>query len=194
MSFASTPSKEHSAATRPRPKAGAPRSWFFARPANPKVLSDWLTRQLHELDPELPVTITTMQQRVSKLAQRPRFNALLLALFAGMGALLAAIGLYGVMAFLVGQRTQEIGVRMALGATPSNIARLVLSRAALWTLTGALLGLAGVLFATRALRSLLFEVSEHDALTFVIALLGLAADRLRRRLAAPRAKHPKWIR
>jgi len=143
-------------------------------PANPKVVSDWLTRQLHELDPELPVTITTMQQRVSKLAQRPRFNAVLLALFAGMGALLAAIGLYGVMAFLVGQRTQEIGVRMALGATPSHIARLVLSRAALWTLTGALLGLAGILFTTRALRSLLFQVSEHDALTFIIALLGLA--------------------
>ena len=92
-----------------------------------------------------------------------------------MGALLAAIGLYGVMAFLVGQRTQEIGVRMALGATPSNIARLVLSRAALWTLAGALLGLAGVLFATRALRTLLFEVSEHDASTFIIALVSLAA-------------------
>ncbi len=159
---------------------GAPDGWRAAKvvlrtPANPKVVSDWLTRQLHELDPELPVTITSMQQRVSKLAQRPRFNAILLALFAGMGALLAAIGLYGVMAFLVGQRTQEIGVRMALGATPSNIARLVLSRAALWTLAGALLGLAGVLFATRALRTLLFEVSEHDASTFIIALVSLAA-------------------
>ena len=157
-----------------------PEGWRTARvvlrtPANPKVVSNWLTRQLHELDPGLPVTINTMQQRVSKLAQRPRFNALLLALFAGMGALLAAIGLYGVMAFLVGQRTQEIGVRMALGATPSNIARLILRRAALWTLAGALLGFPGLLFATRALRSMLFEVSQHDALTFLIALLGLAA-------------------
>ena len=142
--------------------------------ANPKLVTDWINREFHGLDPNLPATITTMQQRVSKLAQRPRFNATLLALFAGMGALLASIGLYGVMAFLVGQRTQEIGVRMALGATPSNITRLVLSRAALWTLAGALIGLSGVLFATRALRSLLFQVSEHDALTFITALLGLA--------------------
>ncbi len=101
-----------------------------------------------------------------------------------MGALLAAIGLYGVMAFLVGQRTQEIGVRMALGATPSNIARLVLSRAALWTLAGALLGLAGALFATRALRSLLFEVSEHDAVDVPDRTARPRHDRLRGSLAA----------
>jgi putative ABC transport system permease protein len=156
-----------------------PNGWRAARvvvraPANPKFVSDWIIRQLHELDPDLPVTVSTMQQRVSKLAQRPRFNALLLALFAGMGALLAAIGLYGVMAFQVGQRTQEIGVRMALGATPSNIARLVLRRAALWTAVGAFVGFIGAAFATRALGSLLFEFSPHDALTFIFALFGLA--------------------
>ena len=155
-----------------------PNGWRAAKlilrtSADPKAMSDWLMREFHALDPELPVTVTTMQQRVSKLSQRPRFNALLLSLFAAMGALLAAIGLYGVMAFLVGQRTQEIGVRMALGATPSSIARLVLSRAALWTLAGGMVGLAGVLFATRALRSLLFQVSEHDSLTFTAALLAL---------------------
>jgi len=141
--------------------------------ADPKAMSDWLVREFHTLDPELPVTVTTMHERVSKLSQRPRFNALLLSLFAAMGALLAAIGLYGVMAFLVGQRTQEIGVRMALGATPSHIARLILSRAALWTAAGSLAGLIGVLFATRALRSLLFQVSEHDSWTFAAALVAL---------------------
>ena len=155
-----------------------PEGWRSARlvvrtAANPKVISDWLSTEFHALDPELPITINTMQQRVSKLAQRPRFNAMLLAIFAGMGALLAAIGLYGVMAFLVGQRTQEIGIRMALGATPSNIARLVLSRAALWTLSGAAIGLAGVFFTTRLLHSLLFEVSDHDPVTLLIALAAL---------------------
>jgi putative ABC transport system permease protein len=156
----------------------APEGWRTAKlilrtSADPRIVSDWIAREFHALDPDLPVTMVTMQQRVSKLAQRPRFNALLLTLFAAMGALLAAIGLYGVMAFLVGQRTQEIGVRMALGATPSAIARLFLSRALLWTFAGGTAGFIGVLFATRALRSLLFEVSEHDALTFATALLGL---------------------
>ncbi|HLG97763.1 MAG TPA: ABC transporter permease [Bryobacteraceae bacterium] len=155
-----------------------PEGWRSAKlvlraTSNPKVIADWITRDLHELDPDLPAAIVTMERRVSKLAQRPRFNATLLALFAGMGALLAAIGLYGVMAFLVGQRTQEIGVRMALGATPDDIARLVLSRAALWTAAGAAAGILGVQLAARALRTLLFQVSSHDTLTLAVALLGL---------------------
>jgi predicted permease len=129
---------------------------------NPKIMAGWITREFAALDPALPITIGTMHNRVGKLTARPRFNAVLLSLFAGMGVLLAAIGLYGVMAFLVGQRTQEIGVRMALGATPAAIAKLVLSRAALWTLAGTLLGLIGSLFATRAIRTLLFQVPEHD--------------------------------
>jgi hypothetical protein len=157
---------------------GSPDAWRAAKlvlrtSANPKTTSSWITREFRTLDPDLPVTVTTMQQRVSKLAQRPRFNALLLSLFAAMGALLAAIGLYGVMAFLVGQRTQEIGIRIALGATPSHIARLILSRAALWTAAGGIAGFIGVLFATRALRSLLFQVSEHDSWTFAAALFAL---------------------
>src|SRR5437764_2861722 len=105
---------------------------------DPRAITDWIKKEFASLDPALPVTITTMRERVDKLAQRPRFNALLLSLFAGMGVLLAAIGLYGVTAFLIGQRTQEIGVRMALGATRGGIIRLMLSRAALWTLAGAL--------------------------------------------------------
>ena len=138
-----------------------------------KLVSDWVRRDVHALDPELPVTITTMTQRVSKLAERPRFNAVLLGIFAGMGALLAAIGLYGVMAFLVGQRAQEIGVRMALGATRAHIARLVLRRAAWWTALGVLIGFVGIQFASRTLRSLLFEVSDHDALALAASLICL---------------------
>ena len=139
-------------------------------PVDIKVMSGWIKREFAGLDPSLPVTIGLMQNRVSRMTERPRFNAMLLSLFAGMGVLLAAIGLYGVMAFLVGQRTQEIGVRMALGATPGTIAKLVLSRAAVWTLAGAAIGILGSLFATRAIRTLLFEVPERDPWTFGMAL------------------------
>src|SRR5205085_8932580 len=76
----------------------------------------------------------------------------------------------GVMAFLIGQRTQEIGVRMALGATPGTIAKLMLLRAGRWTVAGVLLGMVGSLFATRALRAMLFQVPEKDPWTFGIAL------------------------
>jgi putative ABC transport system permease protein len=159
-----------------------PSGWRQAKvairtPVNPNVMGGWLRKEIAAIDPALPVTVSTMQQRVSRLADRPRFNAFLLALFAGMGLALAAIGLYGVMSFLVGQRTQEIGVRMALGATPRAITKLMLLRAAAWTLAGALSGLIGSLFAVRAVRSLLFEVPERDPWTVavVLPLLSLVA-------------------
>jgi putative ABC transport system permease protein len=122
-----------------------------------------------------------MNQKVSKLAQRPRFNAVLLGLFAGMGVMLAAIGLYGLISLLVAQRTQEIGVRMALGATPSQIAGLVLAYATRWALTGIVLGLIGSFWATKALAALLFRVPEKDpiaigaAVTLLIAVALFAA-------------------
>lgn len=155
-----------------------PNGWRQAKvairtPANPEVMASWLKREIAAIDPALPVTTSTMQQRVSRLNDRPRFNAILLALFAAMGVVLAAIGLYGVMSFLVGQRTQEIGVRMALGATPSAISKLILSRVAAWTLAGAVAGLIGSLFAARALRALLFEVPERDPWTFAVVLPGM---------------------
>ena len=136
---------------------------------SPNTIAPWVKRELAELDPSLPVKIGSMRQRVSSVVERPRFNALLLGLFAGMGVLLAAIGLYGVMAFLVGQRTQEIGVRMALGATPAAVSKMVLSRAAAWTLAGVALGLGGSYFAARAIQSMLFDVPAHDPWTFAVA-------------------------
>ncbi|MGD1097649.1 MAG: ABC transporter permease [Bryobacteraceae bacterium] len=144
-------------------------------PLNPATVADWMKREIAALDPTLPVTTTTMDQRVSRIAQGPRFNAILLSLFAAIGVLLAAIGLYGVMAFLVGQRTQEIGVRMALGATRSAITKLVLSKAMLWTLSGAALGLVGSFFAANMLRTLLFEMPDKDPWTFAVALPVLVA-------------------
>ena len=135
----------------------------------------WLRAELTALDPSLPVSIQTMEQHMGRLAERPRFNAMLLGLFAAMGLLLAAIGLYGVVAFLVAQRTQEIGVRMALGATPAAIVRMVLRHAARSTAAGAVLGGIGSLFALRLLSTMLFHVSARDPWTVLAVLAMLSA-------------------
>ncbi len=118
-----------------------------------------------DLDPAVPLTIETLRQRADTLTVTPRFDAFLLSGFAGAGLLLAAIGIYGVIAFLVGQRTREVGVRMALGATPASVMRLFLGHAAGWTLAGLAAGIAGSLAVTRVISSLLFGVNQHDPLT-----------------------------
>lgn len=144
-------------------------------PVNPDTVARWVRSEVGAIDPAQPVTIQTMSQRVSSLADRPRFSAVLLALFAFMGVCLAAVGLYGVVAFLITQRTQEIGVRMALGATPLNVLKLILGRVARWALAGVLAGLAGSWFATRLLRALLFQESVHDPWLFCAAAMLLVA-------------------
>jgi putative ABC transport system permease protein len=143
-------------------------------PMDPRATSGWVRAEVAALDPTLPVEIATLQQRVLRLAQGPRFNAVLLGMFAGIGLLLAAIGLYGVISYVVAQRTQEIGVRMALGATPGAITRLVLVHAARWTVAGAVMGVVGALFATRLFTAMLYHVSAMDPPTMA-AVLGLLA-------------------
>ena len=144
-------------------------------PVNPRTIAKWVRAEVASIDPTQPVMIQTMAQRVSKLAERPRFSAVLLTLFALMGVCLAAVGLFGVVGFLVAQRTREIGVRMALGATPRDILRLILGHVARWTIAGALAGLAGSWFAARLLRTLLFEVPVHDPWLFCAAVVLLVA-------------------
>jgi len=146
-------------------------------PVDPRTMTGWLRSETAALDPALPVAIETMPQRVSKLSQRPRFSAALLALFAGMGMLLAAGGIYGVVGFLVAQRTQEIGLRMALGATPQSILKMVLGRVAGSVAAGAIAGLIASWFASRLLQSLLFQVSARDPrpVALALALLLLVA-------------------
>jgi predicted permease len=138
-------------------------------PFRPDGAARLLRSDVADLDATLPVNIETMTQRVSKLAARPRFNAFLLSLFAAMGIAMAAIGIYGVVGFLVALTTREIGVRMALGATPGAILRMVLGNVARWTCAGALFGLAGSWFAAQLLSALLFQVKAHDP-----TLLGAA--------------------
>jgi putative ABC transport system permease protein len=138
-------------------------------PLNPQTVEKWMHSETASLDPTLPVKIETMSQRVWKLAARPRFNAVLLSIFAAMGVLLAAIGIYGVVGFLVTRQTKEIGVRMALGATPGAIWKMVMANVARWTLAGALLGLLGSWFASQLLRSLLFQVPARDPWSIGVA-------------------------
>jgi ABC-type antimicrobial peptide transport system permease subunit len=130
------------------------------------------------LDPTVPVEIATLSERVSRMADRPRFETLLVGFFAVTGLLLAVIGLYGVISFLVAQRTQEIGVRMALGATAADILKLVMGRGVRMIAAGAIVGLVSALAVSRVLSSLLFSVGPRDPVAFVfvmVLLLGVAA-------------------
>jgi predicted permease len=135
----------------------------------------WVRQQIAAIDASLPVKVVSMPQRVSDLSGRQRFVAALVGLFAGFGLLLAAIGLYGVLSFLVAQRTREIGVRMALGATPGKIAGMIERQAGAWTACGVAAGIAGSATAGRLARGLLFEVSPYDPLSLGAAVGMLAA-------------------
>jgi predicted permease len=140
---------------------------------NSAAVSNLIREQIAALDPTVSVDIQTMNVHLNRLTARPRFNAILLGSFAAVGVLLAAIGLYGVVSFLTAQRTQEIGVRMAVGATPAAIMWLVLSQSLRWTVSGAAVGLVGSFFTTRVLRSLLFQVTERDPWTLSLTVATL---------------------
>jgi predicted permease len=135
--------------------------------------SRWIRSQVTALDPTLPVDIATLRRRVSKLADQPRFQVTLVGFFAAIGLVLAVIGLYGVIAFLVTQRTQEIGVRMALGAARGDILRLVMGKSLRLIVFGTVVGLASALAMSRVLSSLLFGIGSHDPVTFSLVTLLL---------------------
>jgi putative ABC transport system permease protein len=127
---------------------------------------------VHRVDPTLPVTeVTTLDGLLSTSLSPRRFVAVLIAVFAGLAMVLSAVGIYGVMSYTVGQRTQEIGIRMALGAQPGNMLALILGRGARLASVGIAVGVLGALALTRFLSSLLFGVQARDPLTFI----GVAA-------------------
>ena len=122
---------------------------------------------VRDLDPSLVATdLRTMNQLVSKASAERRFQTLLLTIFGGLALFLSLVGLYGLMAYSVQQRTAEIGIRMALGAQASDVLRLVLKQGANLALAGIVLGVAGAWCLTRLMTSLLFEVKPTDAPTF----------------------------
>jgi putative ABC transport system permease protein len=125
-------------------------------------------------NPDVPVyDLMTMEQRIANSTSRTAFNALLLLAFALLALVLAAVGLYGVMAYSVAQRTREIGIRMALGAREADLLRLIVRQGMCLVLVGGMIGLFGALALTRLMRSLLFGVSPTDPLTFAVILVML---------------------
>jgi len=147
--------------------------YFIVRSASdPLRIAAAVTEVVHKFDANLPVThVMTLDQLVSDSVSPRRFSSALVAIFAGLALLLAAIGIYGVMSYTVSRRTQEIGVRMALGAQLGSVRRMILGQTLRLTLLGVGIGLAGAFVVARFLTSLLFGVGVYDPVTF----LGVAA-------------------
>ncbi|HEU4416618.1 MAG TPA: ABC transporter permease, partial [Candidatus Angelobacter sp.] len=145
---------------------------------DPRTLSNSLTGAVHEIDRNQPlVRLRTMEENVSSSVSQPRFRTVLLAILAGIALLIAAVGIYGVMAFSVGQRTREIGTRMALGSTPGQIFKLVIGNGLRLTLLGVLIGLAAGIGFAKLLSSFLFQVGLMEPLTIIAVstlLIGVA--------------------
>jgi putative ABC transport system permease protein len=145
---------------------------------DPKLLISGIRDQVWAVDKDQPVTdVKTMDQYVADSVSPRRFNAMLLAIFAGLALVLASVGIYGVMANSVTQRTHEIGIRVALGAQSSHVITMVVGRGMALVVAGVAIGLAGALALTRVMTSLLYGVSATDPMTFagVSALLVVIA-------------------
>jgi putative ABC transport system permease protein len=135
--------------------------------ADPHLLVPEIRRRLHELDPEMPLAdVKTMDEVVEQQTGGQRFTTVLLSMFAAAGLGLAIVGIYGVISYLVARRTQELAVRLALGATPANILWLVLRQGLTMGLVGAGIGLLGAFAARQLMSGLLFGISPVDPLTF----------------------------
>jgi len=142
---------------------------------DPKPLAGAIRDQVLAIDPNQPVfDVKTMEERVAVTLERRRFAVVLLGIFSGLALLLAAIGLYGVLAFAVSQRTREIGIHMALGARTRDVLLMVIRQGMALVVIGVVLGMAGAYAVTRTIRSLLFEVGATDPLTFVLVSVLLA--------------------
>jgi putative ABC transport system permease protein len=142
--------------------------------ADPALMASAVKQQVWKVDPQLPITrVETMKEVAGESVAGRRFNMLLLAIFAGLALVLAAVGVYGVMSYAVTQRTQEIGIRMALGARAMDVLTLVIKRGLTLILIGVVIGLGGALALTRLLANLLFGVRPTDTLTFVAVSLVL---------------------
>ena len=146
---------------------------FVRSEQDPALLGTSVTGVVRAMEPEAPVTVSTLETAIGDSIARPRAISILLGVFALVALALAAVGVYGVMAYSVRERTQEIGVRMALGATAPQVFRLVLGQALRLVATGVVAGLAAAAALTRVLERLLFEVEPLDPWTFAVTALLL---------------------
>lgn len=158
---------------------------------DPASLTNSLRASVREIDPDQPLgRVATLQHVVDNSLGSQRFSLALFSTFAGVALLLAAIGLYGLVAYTVSQRTQEIGVRLALGAGPADVLRLVVRQALALAAVGIAIGTLAAFGAARLMRSMLFETSPSDAITFVaVPLLLLTVIVLASLVPARRAAH-----
>jgi putative ABC transport system permease protein len=151
-----------------------PLQWMIRTRVAPFSLSEQIQEQLRIASGGIPVgTVRTMDEVVSHSIAYQRFSTALLSIFAAIALLLAAVGIYGVMAYSVQQRTQEIGIRMTLGATPENVRRMVVRQGMLLAGIGVVLGIVGGLAVTRVMRSLLFGVKPWDPTMFAVTAIVL---------------------
>jgi putative ABC transport system permease protein len=138
-------------------------------PGDAAALAGSLSGAIREVDPTLPLfDVRTMEERLARTLATSRFNTILLTTLGVMGLVLAAIGIYGVIAYFVSQRTQEIGVRLALGASPGDVVRLVIRQALKPVLVGLVLGVAGAVAASGVLAAQLYGVQPRDPLTIAV--------------------------
>jgi predicted permease len=148
--------------------------------SDPQSMGETMQRKIRERNPDVPVTATTMEGTLETATATPRFQTYLLVLFAGVALVLALAGIYGVMAYIVSQRIPELGVRIALGATPGTILRLILGQGAKLAALGLALGIGVALLSGKLVEGLLFGVAPRDpfvfiAVTVVVAVATLAA-------------------
>jgi len=156
---------------------------------DPNALADTVRRVSSEISPEIPLSFTTLEALMAKPVDAPRFRAVLFALFAAVAVCLATAGIYGLMAFAVEQRSQEIALRMALGAERNAVLRLMLRRALVIALGGLVVGLVAAAALTRLLGTMLFEVKPFDphvylVVSILLSLVALLAGYLPARRAA----------
>jgi putative ABC transport system permease protein len=144
---------------------------------DPGALTETLRRMARERSPDVPMKFTTMDAVLSDNVAAPRFRTLLFTVFAGLAVFLAMAGVYGVMAYAVGQRSSEVGLRIALGASTGSVLRLVLGQGLALASLGLALGLAAAVASTRLLTTMLFRVQPNDPVVYlaVAVLLGVVA-------------------
>lgn len=145
----------------------------------PAVMVDSIEQQVWSIDKDIPVEqVETTDQLIADLLAEPKFHALLLSAFAGIGFTLALVGIYGVVSYSVGQRTREIGIRMALGAQRGNVMRMVIAGGMIPVWVGIAAGVGGALALTRLIRSFLYDVKPTDPPTYVAVALAFCAAAL----------------
>jgi ABC-type antimicrobial peptide transport system permease subunit len=154
-----------------------PMAWVVRTRATPYGVSAAVQEQLREVS-GLPVSsVRSMEDVVSRSISRQRFNMLLMTVFGGSALLLAAIGIYGLMAYSVEQRTQEIGIRLALGATAADVRRMIVQQGMLLATIGIVVGLASAFGLAKVIANLLYGVTARDPVVFVgvAGMLGIVA-------------------